>query len=405
MKKKAIVTTKNGFTLVELLVVIAIIGMLIALLLPAVQAAREAARRMQCSNHQKQIGIAVHNYLSAHNVLPTFAPMSPATWGIFGTQPPRTGPDALQAACCMGAKAASVHTRLLPYMEQVAIWDQVPKLEWVYVTCNPDHMRLNAFPDNEKTFVAVGAIPIATFRCPSDGGLRTMDTIAVIDDNINDNSHVVLDPGGPSTTATTNYVSCSGSATGLYYDHNHPTDGAFSYNLQRGVEKMTDGTSNVIMFSETIIGDGSLQYSGRTISPSTPPDPMQPWTRAGYATAGQRDMYTWPNTPGLTTFPEDIGMPSLLTSNTTAWIGWRGSIWLSGRPYATQFSTYSPPNPPYADWGTRTSYGFYTARSFHRGGVQATKGDGSVSFVSNSINRFVWQDWGKASSGKSKGGL
>ena len=392
---------KHAFTLVELLVVIAIIGMLIALLLPAVQAAREAARRMQCSNNQKQIGIAVHNYHSSHGVLPTFAPMAlPRKGGINGDGGATTIPE---AACCLGGKSVSVHTRLLPFMEQIAIWEMVPNREWVYVTCNPDHMRLNALPENERTFVAVGAIPIPAFRCPSDGGLRMMNTIAVIDDSMHDNSHEVLDPGMASVTATTNYVSCSGSATGLYYDHNHPTDGAFSYDVWRGVERLTDGTSNVIIFSETIIGDGSLDYSGRTINPSTPPNPMQPWTRSGYSTAGQLAAGVWQTQPGLTTIEGNPDIPSLLMG--TTWIGWRGSIWLSGRPYATQFSTYSPPNPRYSDWGTRNAYGFYAARSFHPGGVQALKGDGSVSFVSNSINRLFWQEFGKANAGRSKGGL
>jgi len=415
MKKTLLL--RPAFTLVELLVVIAIIGMLIALLLPAVQAAREAARRMQCSNNQKQIGIGVHNYLSAHSVLPTFAPIGQRTdqglWG-GGASGGNLGPE---SACCFGGKVASVHARLLPFMEQTSVWERIPSQEWIYVTCAPDHMRLNAFSTDGRTMVDAGAIPIAAFRCPSDGGLRTMSTIARIDDITEDvgyeqdNSHKILAPPTASVTATTNYVSCSGSATGLYYDHNHPTDGAFSYDVWRGVERLTDGTSNVIIFSETIIGDGSLDYTGRTINPSTPPDPMQPWTRAGYATAGQRppDPLSpgagWQTNPGLTTIEPNPDVPSLLVGNTTAWIGWRGSIWLSGRPYATQFSTYNPPNPRHADWGTRTSYGFYSARSFHSGGAQALKGDGSVSFVSNSINRLVWQDWGKANSGRSKGGL
>src|SRR6188768_1262079 len=86
----------RGFTLIELLVVIAIIGILLALLLPAVQQAREAARRMQCKNNLKQIGLALHNFHDAFNVLPP-----QATYVIGST-----------------FSGYSIHTRLLPYIEQ-----------------------------------------------------------------------------------------------------------------------------------------------------------------------------------------------------------------------------------------------------------------------------------------------
>jgi len=95
---------KCAFTLVELLVVIAIIGMLIALLLPAVQAAREAARRMQCTNHLKQIGLAVHNYHSTSETLP------PSTIGYLGTDE---------------QGRASIFVLLLPYMERQALYNLV----------------------------------------------------------------------------------------------------------------------------------------------------------------------------------------------------------------------------------------------------------------------------------------
>ena len=402
MKKKRLLNT--GFTLVELLVVIAIIGILIALLLPAVQAAREAARRMQCSNNLKQIGVAFHNYCSTYKSMPTFAPMAARTGGISSLGAPI---NPLEAACCSGGKGVSVHTRLLPYMEQTAIWDMVPNQEWVYMTCNPDHTRLNAFrrDGDVRTMVAAAAIPISAFRCPSDGGPNTMNTIAVITDAESGNSHVIDDPGVASTTATVNYMSCSGSATDKYYDHNHPTDGAFSYDVWGGLEKMTDGTSNVLIFSEAIIGDGSMEYSARVIGQSTRPAPMQPWTRCGYSTTGQRTPGDWQANPGLTSVTDNPDISSLPDAVQTNWIGWRGSIWLSSRPYATQFSTYSPPNPPYPDWGTRNAYGFYSARSFHTGGIQTLKGDGSVTFASNSVNRQAWLDMGKRNSGNAKGEL
>ena len=394
----------KAFTLIELLVVIAIIGILIALLLPAVQAAREAARRISCSNKQKQLGLAMHTYVDANKKLPTFAVMAQRTGTIAeGASPP-------EAACCFGAKATSVISRLLPYMEQAQVFSQIPNCEWVYLNCGQDHIRLNAMPYNGTSMAAAGRIPIPAFRCPSDGGPNTMNTIAVFAAAPRavlptGNREATIDPGTASETATTNYMACTGSATGTYYDLNHPTDGAFSYEIWKGFEMMTDGTTNVMVFSESIIGDGSLDSNGGTINPSTPPAPMQPWTRCAQSTAGQRGAPDWANSPGLTTIEPNPDVRTLLTANTDYWAGWRGSIWLSGRPSATTYSAYSTPNPPYADWGTRNAYGFFSARSFHTGGVNVTLGDGSTSFINNTIDRQVWRNLSKVNSGETVAGL
>ena len=121
---------RTGFTLVELLVVIAIVGILIALLLPAIQAAREAARRMQCSNHLKQIGLGILNYESVHRVFP----------------PPKTvRPD------------HNMLTFLLPYVEQQAIYD---RYDW-----NSNWSSIKNRPARENE--------IETFLCPTAPGNRT----------------------------------------------------------------------------------------------------------------------------------------------------------------------------------------------------------------------------------------
>lgn len=132
----------RGFTLVELLVVISVIGILVALLLPAVQAAREAARRMQCQNHLKQLGLAFHHYHDSHHSFPPgdgYGYRQGNTW-IYGT--------------------ASWHLFILPYMEQSSLYEQV-SIE------NPPGRDVGNTPIGNTTLAGT-TVPYA--RCPSDTG-------------------------------------------------------------------------------------------------------------------------------------------------------------------------------------------------------------------------------------------
>lgn len=137
---------KQGFTLVELLVVIAIIGILVALLLPAVQAAREAARRMQCSNNLKQLGVALHNYHDTHKSMP---------------------PGFLPKRNANGAKTNNVNlwawgALVLPFMEQQALHDKL--------NVGNNHLELISSTAGPGTLKEVMQQAIPSFRCPSDVG-------------------------------------------------------------------------------------------------------------------------------------------------------------------------------------------------------------------------------------------
>ena len=116
-------SSNRGFTLVELLVVIAIIGILVALLLPAVQAAREAARRMQCANNAKQIGLACHEFLDANKILP----YSEFTWATLCD--PQNDRTIGNLPAQQGGNGVSFLLRILPYMEEQPLYDQ-------FVGCN-----------------------------------------------------------------------------------------------------------------------------------------------------------------------------------------------------------------------------------------------------------------------------
>lgn len=133
---------RGGFTLVELLVVIAIIGVLVALLLPAVQAAREAARRAQCQNHVKQMGLGFLNHESNHNFLPT------AGWSPWSVGDPERGVGKEQPGGWI--------YNILPYVEQQAIYD---------LPGDGDASRIT--PAQKEAAVVMQATPIPTFNCPS----------------------------------------------------------------------------------------------------------------------------------------------------------------------------------------------------------------------------------------------
>ncbi|MGL6195822.1 MAG: DUF1559 domain-containing protein, partial [Thermoguttaceae bacterium] len=162
----------EGFTLVELLVVIAIIGILIALLLPAVQAAREAARRMQCSNNLKQLALTVHTFHDANNRFPN------GGWDEFWMN--YKHPSVCDGNRMHGIDVYSYFTCLLPYFEQTAAFDalhsqlslavQAGDNDYVY-TPQPWAITNNVAPaiGADRTLRDPLTAPLSTFRCPSDG--------------------------------------------------------------------------------------------------------------------------------------------------------------------------------------------------------------------------------------------
>ena len=213
--------TRHGFTLVELLVVIAIIGILVALLLPAVQAAREAARRMTCSNNIRQCALAMHNYHDTYRCLPGFADSNNTSF--------------------------SPQARLLPFAEQAGLQDLINFQQPLFIG-SFSRNRLNPL----QAPAARTRVPL--FRCPSDG-----------ENDIFTEYHV--DPG--DAFAGGNYMVCLGSGTGTYYDHRYPTDGAFYQKSACSFSTYTDGLSNSLLFGEALLG------SHRDTRGPNPEDPQR----------------------------------------------------------------------------------------------------------------------------------
>jgi prepilin-type N-terminal cleavage/methylation domain-containing protein/prepilin-type processing-associated H-X9-DG protein len=391
----SILKYRIGFTLVELLVVITIIGVLIGLLLPAVQAARDAARRMQCCNNQKQIVLAAHNYHNVHQVFP--ACPGNRGGGPFGVR--TTG--------------ISVQGLILPFIEQSVIpanfgIDTTGKSFFISLEQgagsgqgSPDAMFMVVKP----AFIETVQTKLAIFRCPSDGG----------NDFTTEFSNVTATSvTSPTPMATCNYMACEGSGTNYHYDNTVRTDGMFSMKTPIDFSAVTDGSSNTIAFSEAIIGDGVRGSSATRASDK--PDQSNPWTKCAYldygsAGAAKNAWISWSmnsEIPGIKNPADVIGNDATAFSNadfindtgffdathTSYWLGWRGYSWMMGRSMATGFSNFVTPNPQHPDWGTAAGVGWFTARSFHAGGVNAALADGSVSFYSNTIGRKIWQRFG-----------
>lgn len=212
----------RGFTLVELLVVIAIIGILVGLLLPAVQAAREAARRMQCSNNLKQLGLALHNYESTHRRFP-----------IGFTDNFGNGDSRAQAGGDGGWAWAAM---ILPFIEQNSLYQT---LDFRYAPYGPSGI---SDPAGANHFASSVVIP--GFRCPSDLSPATT--------SINANA-----VAGHTAIAVTSYAGVYGPFDGDIHDLSGgrvvPTarsKGVFAVNEGRTISQVTDGTSNTLAIGE-----------------------------------------------------------------------------------------------------------------------------------------------------------
>ena len=196
---------RRGFTLIELLVVIAIIAILIALLLPAVQQAREAARRTECKNNLKQIGIALHNYHDVHNVFPP---------GYIARNVASTDPAAVE-----DGSGFAWGTMILPMMDQSPLYNQ---------------FNLNA-DCRDAANLAAGRVFLPGFRCPSDTGL---DIFTVSDGT---NSYEL---------PTANYVGMYGYGSVTMAPGNPNPAGVLYRNSNVSFRDITDGTSATILVAE-----------------------------------------------------------------------------------------------------------------------------------------------------------
>ncbi len=330
---------RRGFTLIELLVVIAIIAILVALLLPAVQQAREAARRSQCKNNLKQLGIALHNYHDTHGKFPQLT---------FGTEGNGTN---------WGSewRGNSVHTMLLPFVDQAPLYNQYDLNRfWTHTNAN--------FPNR-----TLGRTKVPVFQCPSDPGVITNGD------------------GG------NNYGASTGPTLGWEGDRGGPAQGiprslagVFHRRYSNNMASIIDGTSNTIAFGEIVKGDGDNSVFRLE---------RGDYVRAT-STAGINEIK--PTQDQMTTYGNSCNTG---TGNHRSTSGW---TWVSPMMDDTGINTIVPPNWRFPNChdcggcGEGDASGVWASRSFHTGGSQHCMADGAVRFVSENIDFDLYQNLGSS---------
>ena len=328
-----------GFTLIETLVCISIIGLLTSLLLPAVQSAREAARRAKCANNLKQIGLRMHSYHAANNCFPH---------EINDYSHSNAG-----GAMMGGPQPCSALVRLLPFLEQRALFSSVNfDVEAYPVAGYPPN------PANDTVFNT----RLSVFLCPTDARGRATPH----GNNYRGNFGV-----GPCFNTT---AESPDSANGF-----------FNFPMTLRASSFSDGLSHTVAYSERLIGSGGVQRGAGGVG-SAERDFGDLSIESSAASRSPDYALEWCRVAAVTNFPDFTNA---------------GYTWVLASRKTTIYCHAQEPNGPIPDAiASPATMGIATARSWHHGGVNALMGDGSTRFVPDGISRMVWRALGTRSGGE-----
>jgi prepilin-type N-terminal cleavage/methylation domain-containing protein/prepilin-type processing-associated H-X9-DG protein len=368
---------RRGFTLIELLVVIAIIGILIALLLPAVQKVREAANRLKCQNNLKQIGLAAHNFESTNSYFPPWI----GSVNINGR---------------VGSNHASPQALLLPYIEQSNKYNQ---FNFNYLTWNdtvPKDSKNNPLdePPMPRINLPARTQDISIYLCPSDAS-STIRPADWADDGDNDPSKY---PEG-----RLNYLGCIGTTSSMEPTPSDTPGGSNSATWNKGagifatswsgqqvlkgtpISGVIDGTSNTAMFSEVMRTTEGWPHISNTRTNTSVILALPTIVDASYDTDGR------------------VAPPCASGAEWNSTVSYAG-LEFERSLYAVTFYNHTLPpnwnrltasgNQQYNCGDTSITYFHVSPSSHHAGGVNVCFADGSVHFISDNIDFATWQALG-----------